>query len=54
MRRKYRTLTNDVVLINFELRRLFHEPREKNVSTSSSEHFHLEELFELPYEIELI
>ena len=54
MRRKYRTLTDDLVLKNYELRRIFHEPREKNVSTSSSEHFHLEELFELPHEIELI
>ena len=54
MRRKYRTLTDDVVLKHYELRRLFHEPLEKHVSTSSSEDFHLEELFELPYEIELI
>ena len=49
-----RTLTDNVVLKNYELRRLFHEPREKHVSTSSSEDFHIEELFESPYEIELI
>ena len=42
------------MLKNYELRRLFHEPWEKHVSPSSSENFHLEELFELPYEIELI
>ena len=44
-------LADNVVLKNYELRKLFHEPREKHVSTSSSEAFHLEELFEPPYEI---
>ena len=43
MRRKYRTLTDDVVLKNYELRRIFHEPPEKHISTSSSEDFHLKE-----------
>ena len=54
MRRKYRTLTDDEVLKNYELRRLFHEPREMHVSKSSAEDFHLEELFELAYEMESI
>ena len=40
MRLKYRTLTDDVVIINYELRKLFHEPRKKHVSTFLSEDFH--------------
>ena len=52
--KKRPAFANNVALKNYELRKLFHEPREKHVSTSSSEAFHLEELFEPPYEIELV